>query len=203
MINFFLSLSLWKISKVLDLIKELDTNHSPAFVLLLFRRLISVKYTLGHRGVFNSCSDLPYLGAHLHWNYNTALRKVSIAYRARIGSGGWIAWATNPTGIGMVGSQALVAFHNANGSITVYPTSIKSYNPSMLPTQLSFQLSNISAEYKNNEMTIFAIIGPLQNGTMVNHVWQAGRSVSSNIPRIHSTSPPNLQSMGKLDFQSA
>lgn len=117
-------------------------------------------------------------------------------------SEGWIAWANNPTGTGMVGSQALVAFHNANGSMTVYTTSITSYNPSMLPALLSFQVSNISAEYIDNEMTIYAVVGPLENGTIVNHVWQDGRSVSSNIPQIHSTSPPHLQSMGKIDFQS-
>ncbi|XP_011100617.1 cytochrome b561 and DOMON domain-containing protein At5g47530-like [Sesamum indicum] len=153
--------------------------------------------------VYNSCSDLPYFGAHLHWNYIPSLRKVSIAYRARQISTGWIAWAINPTGTGMVGSQALVAFRNDNGSMTVYPTSITSYNPSMLPGELSFQVSNISAEYKHNEMTIYAIVGPLENGTIVNHVWQAGNSVSSNIPQIHSMSSSHLQSMGKIDFQKA
>ncbi|KAI3457745.1 hypothetical protein Pfo_014408 [Paulownia fortunei] len=187
---------------------------SSVFIVnLLFNILVSVfvissaltcsNNTLSPNRVFNSCTDLPYLGAHLHWSYIPSLRKVSIAYRARQISEGWIAWAINPTGTGMVGSQALVAFHNANGSMTVYPTSITSYNPSMLPAVLSFQVSNISAEYKNNDMTIYAVVGPLENGTIVNHVWQAGSSVSSNIPQIHSTSPPHLQSMGKIDFQSA
>ncbi|KAK4493305.1 hypothetical protein RD792_017809 [Penstemon davidsonii] len=160
--------------------------------------------TFSPNKVYNSCIDLPYLGAHLHWNYNPSTRKVSIAYRATQISGGWIAWAINPTGTGMVGSQALVAFHNANGSMTVYSTSITSYNPSMQPSDLSFQVSNISAQYSNTDMmTIFAVIGPLEeNGTIVNQVWQAGTSVSSNIPQIHPTSPPNLQSMGKLNFLS-
>ncbi|KAL0307327.1 UNVERIFIED_CONTAM: cytochrome and DOMON domain-containing protein [Sesamum radiatum] len=153
--------------------------------------------------VFNSCSDLPYLGAHLHWDYIPSLGKVSIAYRARQISTGWIAWAINPTDTGMVGSQALVAFRNANGSMIVYPTSITSYNPSMLPGELTFQVSNISAEYKHNEITIYAIVGPLENGTIVNHIWQAGNSVSSNIPQIHSMSSSHLQSMGKIDFQKA
>ncbi|KAK6155300.1 hypothetical protein DH2020_009548 [Rehmannia glutinosa] len=153
--------------------------------------------------LFSSCTDLPYLEAHLHWNYIPSLRKVSIAYRATQIPEGWIAWGINPTGIGMVGSQALVAFRNANGTMTAYPTSITSYNPAMLPALLSFQVSNISAEYNNNEMIIYAIVGPLENGTIVNHTWQSGSSVSSNIPQIHSTSSPHLQSMGKIDFQSA
>ncbi|CAK9133342.1 unnamed protein product [Ilex paraguariensis] len=159
-------------------------------------------YTFTSDRVFYSCSDLPYLEAHLHWNYNPSTGKVAIAYRAKQKSKGWIAWGINPTGRGMVGSQALVAFHNTNGSVTVYPTPITSYNPSMQPEALSFQVSNITAEYSDNEMTIFAVVGPLNNGTLVNHVWQAGSSVSDNVPQIHSTSPPNLQSMGILNFLS-
>ena len=67
----------------------------------------------------------------------------------------------------MVGSQALVAFRNANGSMTVYPTPITSYDPSMQPGALSFKVSNVSAEYSENDMTIFAVIGPLANGTII------------------------------------
>ena len=126
-------------------------------------------------------------------------RKVEIAYQAHQTSKGWVAWAINPTGTGMVGSQALIAFHNANGSMTVYPTPITGYNPSMLPGALSFQVSNGSAEYSKNVLTIFAV-WPLQNGTIVNYVWQSGSSVSEGVPQIHSTSTENLQSMGTLDF---
>lgn len=151
---------------------------------------------------FESCSDLPYLEAHLHWNYNPSTGKISIAYRARQSSQGWIAWAINPSGAGMIGAQALVAFRNTNGSMTAYPTSITSYNPSMLPASLSFKVSDISAEYSGNEMIIFAVLGPLGNATTVNHVWQAGRSVLSNIPQSHPISQPNLQSIGTVNFQS-
>lgn len=70
----------------------------------------------------------------------------------------------------MVGSQALVAFQNSDGRMTAYPTPVTSMNPSMQPDTLSFKVSNISATYDNNEMTIFAIVGPLENGTTVNHV---------------------------------
>ncbi|KAL7086434.1 hypothetical protein ACP275_13G002500 [Erythranthe tilingii] len=158
------------------------------------------KKTFSPEKNFNSCTDLPYLRAHLHWNYNPSLKKVSIAYRSKQTPRGWIAWGINPTGIGMVGSQALVAFRYSNGSMTVYPTSITSYNPSMLPSQISFLVSNVSAEYKKNEMIIYAVVGPLENGPVVNHVWQSGNSVSSGIPQIHSTSDPHLQSMGTIDF---
>ncbi|KAK2986010.1 hypothetical protein RJ640_002866 [Escallonia rubra] len=169
--------------------------------LLLSSAQTCSNYTFASNRVFSSCSDLPYLHAYLHWNYFPSTRKAAIAYRASQNYEGWIAWAINPTGAGMVGSQALVAFHNTNGSMTAYPTSITSYNPSMLPGDLSFQVSNISAEYTNNEMTIFALVGPL-NETSVDHVWQAGSSVSNDIPQMHSISLANLQSVGYLDFLS-
>lgn len=158
-------------------------------------------YTFPANRTFTSCKELPFLEANLHWNYNSSSTKVSIAYRAKQDPKGWVAWAINPTGQGMVGSQALVAFQNSNGSMIAYTTQVTSYNPSMLETNLSLQVSYVSAEYSNNEMTIFATIGPLGNGTAVNHVWQAGSSVSSNIPQMHSLSSPHLQSFGKIDFQ--
>ncbi|KAH7533455.1 hypothetical protein FEM48_Zijuj04G0132300 [Ziziphus jujuba var. spinosa] len=126
-----------------------------------------------------------------------------MAYRATQTSTGWIAWGINPTRKAMAGSQAIVAFHNHNGNLTVYPTPINSYNPSMQPGSLSFQVSKVSAEYANGEMTIFAIIGPLENGAAVNHVWQAGNTVSNDIPQVHPSSGPNIQSMGTVDFLSA
>ncbi|KAK4354123.1 hypothetical protein RND71_026317 [Anisodus tanguticus] len=159
-------------------------------------------YTFTANRTFTSCKELPYLEANLHWNYNSSSAKVSIAYRAKQDPKGWVAWAINPTGKGMVGSQALVAFHNPNGSMIAYTTPIINYSPRLLKANLSFQVSYISAEYLKNEMTIFATIGPLGNVTAVNHVWQAGSSVSSNIPQAHSLSSPYLKSSGKIDFQT-
>ncbi|KAH6788611.1 hypothetical protein C2S51_003617 [Perilla frutescens var. frutescens] len=159
-------------------------------------------HTFSSNRVFTSCTDLPSLEAHLHWTYIPSLTKLSIAYRAKQVPKGWIAWAINPTATGMIGSQALVAFRTSNGSMRVYTTAIASYNPSMLPAQISVPISNVSAEYVGNEMIIYAALGPLQNGTLVNHVWQAGSSVSSNIPQIHSTTLPHLQSTGTIDFFS-
>ncbi|XP_052178248.1 cytochrome b561 and DOMON domain-containing protein At5g47530-like [Diospyros lotus] len=161
-----------------------------------------LSHTFTSNRVFSSCADLPYLQAHLHWNYVPSTRKAEIAFRVSQASEGWIAWAINPTSTGMAGSQALVAFHNSNGSMTAYPTPITSYSPSMLPGALSFQVSNLSAEYIEDEMTIFAIVGPLDHATSLSHVWQAGSSVSSNIPNMHATSGEHLQSMGKLNFLS-
>ncbi|KAL5581718.1 hypothetical protein UlMin_014160 [Ulmus minor] len=157
-------------------------------------------HTFSNNQIFSSCKDLPVLQANLHWNYIPSTKSIQIAYRAKQTSAGWIAWAINPTGTSMVGSQAIVAFLNSDGSMNVYPTPLTSYSPSMQPGSLSFQVSNISAEYTKDEMTIFALVGPLASGTSINHVWQAGNSVSNNIPQGHPTSGPNVQSMGAVDF---
>ncbi|KAL5794261.1 hypothetical protein ACOSP7_002855 [Xanthoceras sorbifolium] len=160
------------------------------------------KYTFPSNHVFNSCRDLTVLDAHLHWTYLPPTKSVHIAYRATQTPTGWISWAINPTGSGMIGSQAIVAFRHLNGSMNVYPTPINSYNPSMSPGALTIPISNISATYANKEMTIFAFLGPLVNGTTFNHVWQAGSTVSNSIPQIHSTSGPNVESLETLDFLS-
>ncbi|KAG8642144.1 cytochrome b561 and DOMON domain-containing protein At5g47530 [Manihot esculenta] len=172
-----------------------------ALVLLTHAQSCS-NFTFPNNQVFDSCIDLPSLQAQLHWNYFASTRSIHIAYKTNQAPTGWIAWAINPTGTGMVGSQALVAFQNSDGSMTAYPTTVTSMNPSMQPDTLSFKVSNISATYYNNEMTIFAIVGPLENGTTVNHVWQAGDSVSNGIPQAHALSGPNLQSMGRISFLS-
>ncbi|KAL3646064.1 hypothetical protein CASFOL_011244 [Castilleja foliolosa] len=162
----------------------------------------SNNYTFSSGTVYNSCTELPYFDAHLHWNYIPSLKKVSIAYRAPQTPGGWIGWGINPSSEGMVGSQVLVAFLTAEGSMIVYPTSITSYSPSMKPGTLSFEVSDISGEYRNNEMIIYAEIGPLESGPVVNHVWQSGNMVSMGFPQIHSMAYPHLQSKGELDFES-
>ncbi|GMH12574.1 hypothetical protein Nepgr_014415 [Nepenthes gracilis] len=80
---------------------------------------------------------------------------VQIAYRDSQTTDGWIAWAINPTGTGMLGSQALVAFDNrTTGVPVVYSTPVTSYAPLMQPATLSFPVSNLSAEYSNGEMVI-------------------------------------------------
>ncbi|KAI3907349.1 hypothetical protein MKW98_010699 [Papaver atlanticum] len=127
-------------------------------------------YTFSRYKVFHSCSNLPYLNANLHWNYIASTKKIEIACRAPQSSHGWIAWGVNPTGTGMAGSQVIVAFSHSNGSMIAYPTQLKSYTPTMQPGSFIFPVSNIKTEYSNNEIMIFAVIGPMDNSN-VNHVW--------------------------------
>lgn len=161
-------------------------------------------HTFSSDRAFASCTDLPVLGAHLHWTYDAASDSLHVAYRATQSPSGWIAWAINPTGTGMAGSQAIVALQNSDGTMRAYTTPVDSYSPSMAEKELSFGVSNVTAEYEGGEMAIFAVVGPLGNGTAsgVNQVWQAGDSVVGGVPQAHATSGDNVKSTGTIDFVS-
>ncbi|KAJ9180838.1 hypothetical protein P3X46_009036 [Hevea brasiliensis] len=160
-------------------------------------------YAFSSNQVFSACNDLPYLNSFLHWNYNSSSSKLQIAYRhSGISSSRWIAWAINPTSTGMVGSQSLVAFQQSDGTMKAYTSPISSYQTSLQEGKLSFEVSNLSATYSNNEMIIFATLGISSIGTTtVNQVWQEG-PVSSDSPQVHSTTGANVQSMGTVNLLS-
>jgi len=157
-------------------------------------------YKFSDSKVFSSCTDLPVLDAHLHWNYNPFERTIEIAYRARQTPQGWISWGINPTGGGMIGTQALIAHQDAQGKMRVFSSQVTSYSPSLIPGPLSFPVSELSTEYSNNEMIIFAVVGPLEGGNSFNITWQAGNLVLDDIPQPHPITDSNLRSFGELDF---
>ncbi|KAG1364246.1 cytochrome b561 and DOMON domain-containing protein [Cocos nucifera] len=158
-------------------------------------------YTFSNSKVFSSCTQLPHLGASLYYNYTTSTNTLDIAFKAPQTSKGWIAWGLNPNGTKMVGSQAIVAFFHSNGSMVSYPTRLDSYAPSMAPEALSFPVSDVSTEYVNKEMIIFATLGLVGGGSKFNHVWQEGSTVLNDVPKAHSITGENIQSLGTIDFQ--
>ncbi|XP_022724246.1 cytochrome b561 and DOMON domain-containing protein At5g47530-like [Durio zibethinus] len=159
------------------------------------------KYAFSSNRVFRSCSDLPVLNSFLHYNYGSS-GKLEIAYRhTRITSSRWVAWAINPTLTGMVGSQALVAYQQTDGSMRVYTSPITQYQTQLREGDLSFDVSELSATHANNEIIVFATLGLSNNGTTLNQVWQEG-SLSGNTPQMHATSGANVQSMGTLNLLS-
>ncbi|GFQ00020.1 cytochrome b561 and DOMON domain-containing protein at5g47530 [Phtheirospermum japonicum] len=158
---------------------------------------------LPEQPIFTSCNDLPNLNSFLHWNYDQSATSLKIAYRhTGIASSRWIAWAINPTGRGMVGSQALVAYQRSDGAMRAYTSPVSSYQTPLQQGDLSFPVTDLSATYENNEMTIFATL-KLDNFSSgsVNQVWQEG-PVSGDSPGMHSTTGANVLSMGSLDLLS-
>lgn len=112
----------------------------------------------------------------------------------------WIAWALNPTRQGMAGSQALVAYQQSNSTMRFYTTQVDA-SGSMQPASLSFGVRNISAEYTGRDMIIFATLQLSASLVSTNQVWQEG-PLSGGSPSPHSTTGPNMQSVGTVNFVS-
>ncbi|KAL0443023.1 UNVERIFIED_CONTAM: cytochrome and DOMON domain-containing protein [Sesamum latifolium] len=160
------------------------------------------KYNFASNQIFSSCNDLPYLNSFLHWNYDQSAKTVKIAYRhTGVSSSRWVAWAINPSGQGMVGAQALVAFQKSDGKMRAYTAPIAGYQTQLQEGDLSFPVSDLSATYARNEIVIFATLKLDGLNSTVNQVWQEG-PLSGDSPAMHPTSGPNVQSVGTLNLLS-
>ncbi|KAL7081781.1 hypothetical protein ACP275_14G059800 [Erythranthe tilingii] len=159
---------------------------------------------------FASCVDLPTLNAFLHWTYinssaNNPNATLSIAFIATPASpNGWVAWALNPTGTGMVGAQALLAFRDSTdgGSAVVKTYSITSRS-SITESPISYEVLSKRAEFSGGTGTIFAtLVLPPGTGAKLNQVWQVGALVRNGAPAVHAKLPENLSSKGTLLLDS-
>ena len=174
------------------------------FIILisLFSRAISLTCTtqkFTNNQAYPNCLDLPVLNSFLHWNFDSSNSSLSVVFvAAPAKSDGWVSWAINPTGSGMVGAQALIAFKNKS-AMTVKTYNIKSYS-SIVPEKLSFEVWDMRAEESDGLMSIFAKVKVPEKTDTLNHVWQVGPSVSDGIPAKHEFQPANLNSKGTLSL---
>ncbi|XP_042475270.1 cytochrome b561 and DOMON domain-containing protein At3g25290-like [Macadamia integrifolia] len=149
--------------------------------------------------VYAHCNDLPQLSSFLHWTYDSSNSSLKIAFLAPpADTNGWVAWSINPTGLSMLGSQALIAY-KVGGGMVVKTFNVDSYQ-SIAPSKISFEVSDMSAENSGGMMKIFATIALPSKMTTINQVWQVGSAVTSGIPASHAFEAPNLNSKGTLDL---
>ncbi|KAK6917846.1 Cytochrome b561/ferric reductase transmembrane [Dillenia turbinata] len=182
---------------------------TPIFCLSIFLSIYIISYAqtcsnyvFSNNQVFSSCTDLPVLSSFLHWTYDPSSGTAKIAYRhTGVTTSKWVAWAINPTEMVMVGSQALVAYQKSNGSMRVYTSPISGYDTKLQDGTLSFSVTDLSATYANNEITIFATVEVPNNGSNLYQVWQDG-PVSNDNPQGHDRSGSHLQSTATLNFVS-
>ncbi|XP_042520865.1 cytochrome b561 and DOMON domain-containing protein At5g47530-like [Macadamia integrifolia] len=160
-------------------------------------------YTFNSNRIFSKCSDLPVLNSFLHWTYNSSSGTIDIAYRQTgVSSSRWVAWAINlKSATAMAGAQALVAYQLSNGTMTAYTSSIDNDSPTLQQSSLSFNVYNLSAEFLNSEMIIYATVELPNNSTTVNQLWQDG-PLSGTTPMGHQTSGDNIKSLGSISFLS-
>ncbi|KAG0557186.1 hypothetical protein KC19_11G108400 [Ceratodon purpureus] len=160
--------------------------------------------------VFASCQDLPSLGASYAWTFNNATNSVDFAFTEDMQvAGGWVAWGINPTnGPIMPGTQALVAFQNSTA------LTVKEYNVTLdvrdsgaplLPSPVSVNYTNISAEVSSTVVTIFGTFAlAAGQSAKINQVWNRGSAVALTNFQLaqHDLSPANLLSAGNIDLST-
>lgn len=153
---------------------------------------------------YSSCTLLPYLNATLHFTFDHANSSLSLAFSAaRPSSGGWVAWAINPTSTGMVGAQALMALKTSTGSVVAKTFNISSYH-SIVESKLSFDVWDLSAdETAGGTMRLFASVKVPAGATSLNQVWQVGSAVDGTRPKIHDMTDANKNSKEGLQLLGA
>ncbi|KAL8129244.1 hypothetical protein V2J09_018399 [Rumex salicifolius] len=160
---------------------------------------------LSSNKLYQNCNDLSTLSSYLHWTYTAANKTLSVAFVAPPASdAGWISWAINPTGTGMAGSQALVAFKASNGSMVVNTYKISLQN-SLQEGDLEFEVYEKSAEFSGGLMKIYATVAvpqALASSGKMNHIWQVGSAVKGGFPVKHAFQPANMNAKGALDLSS-
>jgi hypothetical protein len=184
--------------------------HRLALLLLLLAapRLASAagacaaeKFPAGR--TYETCEDLPKLGASLHWAYDASKHTLSVAFvAAPAAAGGWVAWGLNPTGEGMAGTQALVAL---KGSGSAAP-SVNTYNitgyvalgAASMP--IAFPATDLAADAAGSggKMRVYGKLQLRAGMRAVNQVWQVGSSVTGGAPDKHALDAANLAAKSKL-----
>ncbi|KAL1207434.1 Cytochrome and DOMON domain-containing protein [Cardamine amara subsp. amara] len=144
---------------------------------------------------FRSCNSLPVLDSYLHFSYVRETEVLEVAYHhTNIESSSWI--ALNPMSKGMKGAQTLMAYRNSTtGLMGAYTSSIKGYSTMLQEGPLSFGVTQLSAEYLNGEMAIFATILLPYNTTVMNHLWQDGPLKEGDRLGMHAMSGHHLKSI--------
>ncbi|XP_008778756.2 cytochrome b561 and DOMON domain-containing protein At4g12980-like [Phoenix dactylifera] len=159
--------------------------------------------TFSKNRLFATCNDLRHLSAALHWTYDAANSTLSIAFVAPPSrSGGWVAWALNPTGSGMVGAQAVVGLRQSGGSLVAKTFNISAYGP-VTPSPIAFETWGLEAEEDaGGVMTVFAMLKLPSGVTRMNQAWQVGPSSTDGLPNKHDIGVANLNAKGTLDVVS-
>jgi hypothetical protein len=105
----------------------------------------------------------------LSWTYYPVNGSIDIAFRATpVATVGWVVRGINPTATTMVGTHALIAFRNTNGSAVVYTYNLMSQSPPS-PSNISITVSDKSVVYESaGHITIFSKLTLPSNKTVVN-----------------------------------
>ncbi|CAA7404167.1 unnamed protein product [Spirodela intermedia] len=150
---------------------------------------------------FQSCESLSSLDATIHWTYFPSNGSAAVAFRVE--TAGWAAWGINPTGRGMIGTQALVAYQNGSSTAAFGASLTTKLMGSLRPSTISVNTTGLTGEYRNGKITIFATIVLPNNTTEVNHTWQKSDVIAGGYPGPHPIGGEHASSVGTLNFLSS
>lgn len=155
-------------------------------------------YKFTNNKTYTKCTDLDQFGASIHWTYN-ADGTLSIAFIAPPASPtGWVAWGINPTAEGMIGTQALIAFKESNGSMAVKTYNITSYS-GVQESKILYETSDLSSVFgSDGNIVLFATLNIGKSVASLNQVYQVGSSVTKGVPDEHALKSENLASKAEL-----
>ncbi|CAN6182846.1 unnamed protein product [Urochloa humidicola] len=142
------------------------------------------------------CAALGPLGATLHWTYDAKTAILSLAFVAAPPAGGWVSWALNPTGDGMKGAQALVAFKRGNPPAFLVNTYNLTGHRALGgdPTPIAFASTDLAADESGGKVRIYGKLQLRPGMEVVNHIWNVG----SSTPVKHALAKENLDARGRL-----
>lgn len=144
------------------------------------------------------CAALGKLGATLHWTYDAKTALLSLAFVAN--STGWVSWALNPTGDGMKGAQALVAFKRGQPPAFVVNTYNLTGHRALGgdSTPIAYEATDLAADESGGKMRLYGKLRLHQGMEVVNHIWNVGSTVTDGAPAKHAVDEENLNAKGRL-----
>ncbi|KAK9757220.1 hypothetical protein RND81_01G149100 [Saponaria officinalis] len=157
--------------------------------------------TFSNNKTFVNCKNLPTLNSILHWTHDAATSTLSMAFTAP-SKDGWVAWAINPNGTGMVGAQALMAFKPIpTGAVSVNTLDIRDYH-SIEFGPISYNVTDTSGEESSGNVTVFGTWALPEGQSKISMVWQAG-PVVHGAPIVHAKKVENFNSKAIFDLSTA
>ncbi|KAK2648531.1 hypothetical protein Ddye_016020 [Dipteronia dyeriana] len=158
--------------------------------------------TFANNKQYSACSDLSVLSSSIHWTYDPSTNTVDLAFRKTgTSSTQWVAWALNPSGRRMAGSQCLVAHQNSTGTHAYTSPIAATGAPQLQQGRLSFEVPSINATFSGSVMTIYATLQLTNDLLSTNQVWQEG-PMNGNSPGMHPMATANTASTGLIDFRT-
>jgi Protein of unknown function (DUF568) len=158
--------------------------------------------TFSSNKLYSSCTSLSDLNSTIHWTYHSTNGTVDVAYRITQSSSNWVAWAINPTGSGMIGANAFLAYHDSAGTLQIIKCELSSYAPTIANGSLAFTVYEMSTDYSNGAYTIYATLELPNNSTTQNTVWQRGSGFTNGVPSSHPNTGSGSQ-IANLNFLPA